>query len=211
MAARAPAPAAAFDPRRGGFGALWDRTPRIAGRRPSQDDLIDEGCSLLLSSQRVEMRQLASDFQVGRSTLYRWFGDRDGFLGEVLWRLTLPSLRWADEHAEGLHGPSRLVTVARSFVLSGLSTPGIKDFVRSEPETALRVVTGTYQGQLVRAFAGMIQREQQASYYPRTTDAASLALGLVRFTESLLYVDQITGANPRAREGQLAMLTLLRA
>ena len=70
-----------------------------AGRRPAatRDDVVDTALDRYLRGHRVDVRAIAAELGLGRTTIYRWFGSRDVLLGEVLARATDP----ARPHCEG--------------------------------------------------------------------------------------------------------------
>src|ERR687888_2348127 len=43
-----------------------------------------------LEGRRVDMLELAAELDVSRATLFRWVGNRDLLLGEILWSLAEP-------------------------------------------------------------------------------------------------------------------------
>ena len=48
-------------------------------------DALREGRRRFLAGQRVDMSELATALGISRATLYRWVGDREQLLGEILW------------------------------------------------------------------------------------------------------------------------------
>src|SRR5882672_7427216 len=52
----------------------------------------------LLAGQRVDVRAIAAELGLGRATIYRWFGSRDGLLGELLVGEFHALLSAAEEH-----------------------------------------------------------------------------------------------------------------
>ena len=60
--------------------------PRTRGRPPaaSRDDVLAAAMYRYLRGRRVDVREIASELGLGRTTIYRWFGSREGLIGEVL-------------------------------------------------------------------------------------------------------------------------------
>src|ERR671910_714899 len=51
-----------------------------------------------IAARRIDMGSLAASLGVERTSLFRWVGNRDALLSEVLWSLAVPTLVQA-EHA----------------------------------------------------------------------------------------------------------------
>lgn len=151
-----------------------------------------------LRCERVDMSDLAAELGVGRATLYRWVGSRDRLLGEILWSLSEPMLEQckAEATGEGADWVLSMYALAGHFIVEHEPT---LHWVRSEPETALRVMT-TKQSP---------QQERITDFYRRVLDEAiatkglqlrldthTVAFVLVRVAESFLWTDLITGEAP---------------
>ncbi len=52
-------------------------------RRPTREDAINLARARFISGERVEMQVLAAELDIGRTTLYRWVGEREQLLEEV--------------------------------------------------------------------------------------------------------------------------------
>ena len=63
--------------------------------RPSARDAFERARRWFLAGQRIDMQLLADEIGVNRATLYRWVGNRDQFLAELLWSGYLPDRRVA--------------------------------------------------------------------------------------------------------------------
>ena len=50
----------------------------------SRDDVLRAAAEQYLSGRRVDITVVARQLGVGRATIYRWFGSREGLLGEVV-------------------------------------------------------------------------------------------------------------------------------
>ena len=107
-----------------------------------------------LAGQRLDMRSLAQRVGVGRATLYRRAGNREQLLDQVLWwrarRLLADQVR-ASAH---LTGTDRLTAVIGGVLRAIGADRPVRMFLESEPETALRVLTGSrstvHQGMAAR-------------------------------------------------------------
>lgn len=201
-------------------GARGDADPRGEADGPSdgrstRDDALELARETFLAGERIEMRTIASALGIGRSTLYRWFGDRDRLIGEVIWREynALVDRAEADADAEGASGADRILAiVARTNRLISRSR-ALRRFLTSEPEAALRVLTtkhGGVQPRIVQRHADRIREERQHDDIKPDVDATALAYAMVRISEGFLYADQITDTELDLEMADAVMGALLR-
>lgn len=177
---------------------LWGG-PEPSGDRPGPAHALRVARDTFLAGERVEMRQLAHEIEVGRSTLYRWFGDRDRLLGEVLWGFCDGLFREAAAEAErrGLEGALRVAHASDHLGVRISGFEPLQVFLANEPEASLRILTtksGLVQERCIEWFAKEIRREQEAGRLRTDIEPDDLAYAVVRIGEAFLYADQLTGA-----------------
>ena len=152
-----------------------------------------------VAGQRLDMRSLARRLGVARATLYRRAGNREQLLDELLWwrarRLLVDQL----QASAGLAGTGRLVTVIGG-VLRGIARDRpLRAFLESDPETALRLLTGTsstvHQG-MASALETLIDLERGRGSFDASLDTPTLAYAIVRISEGFLYSDVIADRAP---------------
>jgi AcrR family transcriptional regulator len=96
--------------------------------RPTPADALRLARRTFLQQRRVDMNELALELGVGRATLYRWAGDRDRLLGEVMWSLAEPGLERAKAEAKG-KGVNWVLAVYRRFGELIMETTAVLHFV----------------------------------------------------------------------------------
>jgi len=152
-----------------------------------------------LEMRRLDMRGLAAELGMGRSTLYRKVGSRDRLLGAVLWYLTRRAIARAVEAAHGLSGADRVVTVVRHFLHDVHSHAGLRRMLQDEPEAALRILTsrrGVVQRGVTTALERLLAEEEAQGDVSLAMDRATLAYVIVRVGETFLYADVIADNQP---------------
>jgi AcrR family transcriptional regulator len=151
-----------------------------------------------LRGERLDMQEIAAELGINRATLYRWVGDRDHLLGEVLW--SLAELGLADARAAaGGTGVDWVVGLYTRFMELTASHGPIRRFVEAEPEAALRVLTsrhGVQQRRLIDAMRGILEEKSAAGELHLRLDPADLAYVMVRVGESFIWREFITGDDP---------------
>lgn len=108
-------------------------------RKASPEDAIDMARARFLEGERIEMRTLAEDLGIGRTTLYRWVGERDELIEEVFARLIDEWFRVVSAQAKGT-GRARLIDIFTRFLdIASASTP-LSDFASREPALTMRLL-----------------------------------------------------------------------
>ncbi|MFE6920926.1 QsdR family transcriptional regulator [Nocardia sp. NPDC057663] len=189
---------------------LGQRLADIAAR-PDVITAFKAARSGFLAGRRLEMKELADELGVNRATLFRWVGGRDELLAEVIWSVAEPTLRRAAAVAPG-HGARRIATVLGDFAQAVNTSDAFRQFLRREPERALRLLTtraGSVQRRFVAVIAELLTEEISAGALDPPLPVPELALLLARITETFIYADVISGEEPDAAKVIQASLVLL--
>jgi AcrR family transcriptional regulator len=161
---------------------------------------------------RLDMLALAGELGIARATLYRWTGDREQLLSDILWTMvhalfehvmsTVP-----ERGADGLR-------IGSTRFLTQLATGGeLTRILQAEGSTGLRLITDSRGGvrpRLVDAIAGWIQQEVDEGYYRAPEDPQLLADGMVSLGERFLYHGGYVESNPDADTASRMIALLIR-
>src|SRR5215213_10185255 len=114
---------------------------RQRGRPPaaSREDVLEAGLHRYLHGRRVDVQAIAAELGLGRATIYRWFGSREGLIGEVIIRATEPVLAKSRKGLRGKGGPGLLDTFDR-FNRALADAPALRAFVDQERDASLRII-----------------------------------------------------------------------
>jgi AcrR family transcriptional regulator len=195
-------------------GRRSDDAPRKRrGRRAAatREDVMALVMHRYLRGQRVDVQAISAELGVGRSTIYRWFGSRDGLIGEVIVRAAEPVLAQARSQAGG-EGAQALLDTFDRFNRSLVASTALRRFVERERDAALRVITsslGPVQPRIVAMITDLIAAEVRAGAYDPPLEPATLAYAIVRLAEAFLYNDAGAGMRgdvERLRAVEAAML-----
>lgn len=140
--------------------------------------------------ERIELSALSARLGVSRPSIYRWFGSREGLVGEVV----------ADELSELARtvtgeGTTPSDAVMRLVHALAAARP-LRRFLEQEGLVALRVLTssaGHVQPRAVALLTRFIDREVEAERLRPVSDSATLAFAVVRLVEGFLYNDAAVG------------------
>lgn len=92
-----------------------------------------------LAGERIDMQALAAELEIGRTTLYRWVGDRDALISDMLSRMVKEVLRDAIEQSEG-EDLDRVLDGARRFMVTTAAFKPLRNLIQNETELGLRVM-----------------------------------------------------------------------
>jgi AcrR family transcriptional regulator len=166
-----------------------------------------------VAGQRIDMQQLAAELGVDRTTLFRWVGNRDRLMADILISMTDPTIEEAVKTAEGTGG-ARIAAIARNYARILIETEFFQAFIRREAERALRLLTSNaspVQAHVVAYFEKLLRQEQDRGNLVHSMALHDLAYLIVRIVESFIYADMITGDEPDSGKVYAAIAALLHA
>jgi AcrR family transcriptional regulator len=147
-----------------------------------------------VTGQRLDMRSLARRVGVARATLYRRAGNREQLLEQVLWWRARRLLAGQVRASTRLTGTDRLTAVVGGVLRAIGADRPVRMFLESEPETALRVLTGsrsTVHRGMAAALENLIDAERSRGAFDASLDTPTLAFAIVRVADGFLYSDVI--------------------
>jgi hypothetical protein len=164
-----------------------------------------------IAGERIDMGALATTFGVDRTSLFRWVGNRDQLLAEVLWSLAVPTFDAADA-AVAARGADRVEAVLTRFVADLIGAAYFRDWITREPSRALRILT-TAASPVHRRFVAvtetLLAEEITDGRMATPLPVHDLATVLVRVAESFTYADLIAGESPDADRAAAALALVL--
>jgi AcrR family transcriptional regulator len=186
---------------------------RVRGRpaAATREQVLDAAMHRYLRGRRIDVQAIAAELGLARPTIYRWFGSREGLLGEVLVRAAEPLLERARAEARG-RGAAKLLDTFDRFNRGLAAAPALRTFVEQEREAALRIISssgGKVQPRIVGMIAEVIEDEVRAGRYEPAVDPSTLAYAIVRLAEAFLFNDAVAGMRgdvDRLRDVEAALL-----
>jgi len=144
--------------------------------------------------ERLDMQQLAASLGISRATLYRRAGNRDQLFAAVIWWNSRATLVEAVRRTSRLRGVARVVAVAGHVLIVSDGSVALRRFLATDPETAMRVLTGAHGGvqeHFIASFERLLELEAARGHLALSLDLASVSYALVRIAEGFLYADVI--------------------
>jgi hypothetical protein len=176
-------------------------------------EIFAAAAAAFVSGRRLDMRSLARRLGVGGAPRYRRGGHRERLLDELLWWRARRLIADQVQATADLAGAARLTAVIGGVLRVIAADRPLRVFLESDPETALRILTGTrstvHQG-TARALEHLIDLERARGAFDATVDTPTLAYAIVRISEGFLYADVIADRPPDTGRAVTVIEALLR-
>jgi AcrR family transcriptional regulator len=180
----------------------------IPFRRPTREHAIALARARFLAGERVEMNQLTAELDIGRTTLYRWVGEREQLIGEILGQLVDEWVALVERQASGT-GVARFLDVLRRYLEHAAGSAALTDFTTREPALALRVLMDR-EGQVARRSAAAIRRVLNEAD-PTVELPADTVRAITLVSITLVWAYIATGQEPDLDGAMTLTRTLLEA
>jgi AcrR family transcriptional regulator len=178
--------------------------------RPTPAAAFSRARAIFRAGGRIDMGALATETGVARATLYRWTGDRDRLLADLVIAELGELISGLDRTTRG-SGPERLARVAARFHTTVADNPMLHRLLEHEGDHGLNLLTspdGLVRPRIVGLVTDLIQREAEERGYKPPADPALLADAMVALGERFLY--HSGGPQTKPDPTQLAFGLLLR-
>jgi AcrR family transcriptional regulator len=176
----------------------------------SRDDVLHLALNRYLHGDRIDVQAIAAELGLGRTTVYRWFGSREGLVGETVAAAAEPLFDDARVAAKGEGGAALLDTFDR-INRALAAAPALRSFLALERD-ALRMLTssgGVVHRRAVAKIQSFIEAEVHSGTYEPRVDPSTLAYAIVRLAEAFLFNDATAAMRSdveRLREIEAALL-----
>ncbi|MCX6397631.1 MAG: QsdR family transcriptional regulator [Propionibacteriales bacterium] len=145
--------------------------------------------------ERVDMGTVADALAVGRTTLYRWVGDREQLIAEIFAEITDELFDLVATQAQGA-GIDRALDTVRRFMEITSGFPPLQDFCQREPTLALRILLapgGLVQDRLRARISQALERERPGAAAPLPSDVVDV---LIQVGAALQWTPIVIGEQP---------------
>ena len=166
-----------------------------------------------MRGQRIELTALAAEYGVGRATAYRWFGDNERVLAEVLGERTRKNfLDRFREHTDK-SGRDRVLAVVEGILRHAANSERLDALLHREPHRVLKILASSaydIQRSEIQLLETLLTDEHAAGHLPLAAPAHTLAYGIIKLMEAYLYADVAAG-EPRDIDSAVRIVALLMA
>jgi AcrR family transcriptional regulator len=186
--------------------------PELSRTNPTPAAAFRAARRMYLRGQRVDMQALAAELGISRTTLYRWTGQREQLLSDILWSLSDDIFEQAKRDHPQHTGIKRLLAIFRQHVGELVEAEPLHAFLRQETQAALRILTSPtagVQSRTVWKLAELYREEEQAGAFHPRIDPDTLAYAVVRVTEGFIYNDALLTIDPEVERAAKIVGVLL--
>ena len=177
----------------------------------TRDQVLELARREFVAGRRVDVSAIAAELGVARATVYRWFGSRDGLVGEMIAQDAEDYFRRVRARVRGRGNRALLQTFDQ--INRGLArSNALRRFLEQEREAALRILTssgGIVEPRAVSVIADLIEAEVRRGDYDSPVEVPTLAYAIVGLANAFLYNDAVAGIRgdvDRLRSVEAALL-----
>jgi AcrR family transcriptional regulator len=177
-------------------------------------DVVHAAARRFQRGERIDVQAVVGDTGVARATVHRWFGTREGLIGEAIVSVSDPTFARARRTAAARGGASGLVEAFDEMAATLATDEGLRRFLETEREAALRILTnsgGVVQPAWVARTGDLLAAEVAARRFRPAADVGTLAYAIVRLTEAFLYNDAAAGLRGDVERLRTVLAALLGA
>jgi AcrR family transcriptional regulator len=170
--------------------------PRERRREDGKARILDAARERYVRGQRIELATLAAEQGISRASAYRWLGDNDRLMAEVLGERVRENFAGRVRENAGKSGRARVLSVVDGFLRHAAGSERLEAMLRREPNRVLKILASSAHGvqqMVVRLFEDLLNEEQSAGHLELAVPAHTLAYGIVRLLEAYLYADVVAG------------------
>jgi AcrR family transcriptional regulator len=186
----------------------WQRPVRS---RQTPADAFRLASIQYLAGEKIDMARLADELEIGRATLYRWVGDREKLLTEVIWGATKASLDRIAFRLE-TNGYQRLNALFGEQLEVVAKSNALTSFLSHEGSSGIQLLTKPRGVHTRHVLAGVehVYAEIDKGVYQSPIDPETLVESIISLSEHFLYADFLGGFSPKVTSAQAAISLLLR-
>jgi AcrR family transcriptional regulator len=153
-----------------------------------------------LRGERIEIATLAAEHGVSRASAYRWLGDNDQLLCDVLMERTRRNFEDRRSENYDKHGREYVLAVLDGFLRHAAESEHLHALLRAEPQRVLRIVASPafpIQRRVVGLIQALLVEAEATGDLTLAVDPHTTAYAIVRLLEGFLYADVVAGEDVR--------------
>lgn len=175
-------------------------------------DLLALARQRFVRGDPIDIPGLADELGVSRATAYRWAGNNEQLIGEIIASLVDDTFTRVLTEARG-KGATRVLDVSARGMRYIAGFAALRRFLESDPEKGLRVIAskdGPVQRRTIANQQALLDEEVRKGTLRLPVDSHTMAYAIVRIVESFLYADLIAGEEPDLKKANEILRLLLR-
>ncbi|MFN4329133.1 MAG: QsdR family transcriptional regulator [Limnobacter sp.] len=182
----------------------------------SPEDVFNVARGMYMCGEKLDMTELSRRVGIARATLYRWIGDRDRLIVDILWH-SMDTLFAFLAHTAPTTGPAlgqrRIQHLMNGVLEAIVGSVAYRAFLDHEGKEGLNLITSPQglHGRVVERLIDLAQTEVDAGNYTPPADLTILIESAVSLVEHFLYAHFVVeGFKPKLEHAKVAVGLLLR-
>ncbi|MGB3623233.1 MAG: QsdR family transcriptional regulator [Ketobacter sp.] len=151
-----------------------------------------------LDCQKLNLGAIAEELGVSRATLFRWIGNKDLLMGEIIWSAYKPTVLTARQNCPG-EGVDYVVNVFRAVNHAVFGSAPLRHFLQADGQYALSILSSrssTFHARMVEINTDLLIQEVDKGMINPSMKVESLSYFMVRIGESCTFSEMIMGQKP---------------
>ncbi|WP_290577109.1 QsdR family transcriptional regulator [Ketobacter sp.] len=151
-----------------------------------------------LLTQKLNVGELAEELGVSRATLFRWIGNKDLLMGEIMWSLYKPTVLNARKVCSG-EGVEYVVNVFREVNTQILNSQPMRTWLHSDGQYAVSILSSKsshFHSRMVELNSELLKQETAKGLIHPAMTIDSLSYFMCRIGNSCIFSEMILGQEP---------------
>lgn len=151
-----------------------------------------------LDCKKLNLGAIAEELGVSRATLFRWIGNKDLLMGEIIWSAYKPTVLNVRQQCTG-EGVDYIVNVFREVNHAVMASAPMRHFLQADGQYALSILSSkssTFHSRMVELNTDLLVQEMNKGMINPSMKIESLSYFMVRIGESWTFSEMIIGQKP---------------
>jgi len=148
-----------------------------------------------LQTQKLNLGELAEELGVSRATLFRWIGNKDLLMGEIMWSIYKPTVYQARKDSPG-EGVEYVVNVFRQVNTAIINMTAMRNWLHADGQYALSILSSkssAFHARMVELNTDLLSQEVAKGLMHPSMKIDSLSYFMCRIGESCIFSEMILG------------------
>ena len=151
-----------------------------------------------LNAQKLNLGELAEELGVSRATLFRWIGNKDLLMGEIMWSIYKPTVYDARRDCAG-EGVEYVVNVFRQVNTAIINMTAMRNWLHADSQYAISILSSkscAFHSRMVELNTELLKQETDKGLMHPSMNIDSLSYFMCRIGESCIFSEMILGQEP---------------
>lgn len=173
--------------------------PSRTWQPPTRAELMGAARKRFVGGEPLDVPGIAAEVGISRATAYRWAGNADRLVADVIAGIVDSTWTRLREETRGKRGAARVVDVFDRGLRYTASFKPLREFLERDPQKGLRLIASKHapvQQRTIAQTRQLLEEEIARGALTLAVDPHTMAYAMTRLGESFLYADLIAGEKP---------------